>query len=125
MTKALTPTENPKKQSDNTNTPPLTSIAQRLLAVLGRSVGVTAATQRVWCNWFTKYQSSLEPQERCDQKDTQKQQCLTISFITIKHFYQLTYRISKTILRYEGDFGFEQGHDVVSSHITFKVTGVT
>ena len=48
MTKAPTPTEKSKKQRDNTQrTPPKTSITQRLLTDLGRSVGVTIATQLV------------------------------------------------------------------------------
>ena len=50
MTKAPTPTEKSKKQRDNTKTPPKTSITQRLRADLGRSVGVTIATQLVWLN---------------------------------------------------------------------------
>ena len=36
MTKAPTPTEKSKKQSDNTKTPPKTSITQRLRTDLGR-----------------------------------------------------------------------------------------
>ena len=47
MIEALTPTENSKKQSDNTKTPPKTSITRRLRTNLGRSVGVTIATQLV------------------------------------------------------------------------------
>ena len=46
MTKALTPTSKFKKQRDNTKTPLKTSITQRLRTDLGRSVGVTIATQR-------------------------------------------------------------------------------
>ena len=45
MTKAPTPTGKSKKQRDNTKTPPKTSITQRLRTDLGRSVGVTTATQ--------------------------------------------------------------------------------
>ena len=47
MTKAPTPTENPKKQRDNTHTPPKASIKQRLRTDLGRSVVVTIATHVV------------------------------------------------------------------------------
>ena len=48
MTKALTPTEMSKGQSDNTNNATKSSITQRLRTDLGRSVGVTTATQLVW-----------------------------------------------------------------------------
>ena len=39
--------KHPKKQHDNTQTPPKTSITKRLQTNLGRSVGVTTATQLV------------------------------------------------------------------------------
>ena len=45
MTKAPTPTEKSKKQRENTKTPPKTPMTQRLRTDLGRSVGVTIATQ--------------------------------------------------------------------------------
>ena len=48
MTKAPTPTEMSKGQSDNTNNATKSSIKQRLRTDLGRSVGVTKATQLVW-----------------------------------------------------------------------------
>ena len=48
MTKAPTPTEMSKGQSDNTNNATKSSITQRLRTDLGRSVGVTTATQLVW-----------------------------------------------------------------------------
>ena len=48
MTKAPMPTEMSKGQSDNTKTPQKSSITQRLRTDLGRSVGVTTATQLVW-----------------------------------------------------------------------------
>ena len=47
MTKAPTPTEMSKRQSDNTNNATKSSIKQRLRTDLGRSVGVTSATQLV------------------------------------------------------------------------------
>ena len=50
MTKAYTPTGKSNKQGENTNTPPKTSITQRLRTDLGRSVVVTIATQLVWLN---------------------------------------------------------------------------
>ena len=56
MTKAPTPTEMPKGQSDKVTTqttPQKSSIAQRLRTDLGLSVGVTTATQLVWLTWFT------------------------------------------------------------------------
>ena len=52
MTKAPTPTEMPKKQSDNTNNATKSAITQRLRTDLGRAVGVTTATQLVWLTWF-------------------------------------------------------------------------
>ena len=58
MTKGPTPTEKSKKQRDNTNTPPKTSITQRLWTDLGRSVWVTMTTQLVWFNRFTGSQPS-------------------------------------------------------------------
>ena len=49
MTKAPIPTENKKKtQSDNTKTPPKTSITQWLQTDIERSVGVATVTQPVW-----------------------------------------------------------------------------
>ena len=48
MTKAPTPTEMSKGKSDNTNYATKSSIKQRLRTDLGRSVGVTTATQLVW-----------------------------------------------------------------------------
>ena len=47
MTKAPTPAEISKRQSDNTNNATKSSITQRLQTDLGRSVGVTTATQLV------------------------------------------------------------------------------
>ena len=58
MTKAPPPTQNSKKQSDNTKTPPKFSMAQRLLTDLGWSVGVTTATRLVGLNRFAWYQPS-------------------------------------------------------------------
>ena len=77
MTKAPTPTEKFKKQRDNTKKPPKTSITQRLLTDLGRSVGVTTATQLVWINLnrFTGSKPSLYPQKPCNQKDTHLKNC--------------------------------------------------
>ena len=51
MTKAYTPTEMSYGQSDNTNNAKK-SITQRLRTDLGRSVGVTRATQLAWLTWF-------------------------------------------------------------------------
>ena len=53
MTKAPTPTETSKGQSDNTKNATKSSITQRLWTDLGRSVGVTTATQLVWFTGFT------------------------------------------------------------------------
>ena len=43
----------PKKKRDNIQTPPKTSITQRLRTDLGRSAGVTIATRLVWLNLVT------------------------------------------------------------------------
>ena len=48
MTKALTPTEMSKGQSDNTNNATKKSIKQRMRTDLGRSVEVITVTQLVW-----------------------------------------------------------------------------
>ena len=48
MTNAPTPAEMSKGQSDNTSNAKKSSITQRLRTDLGRSVGVTTATQLVW-----------------------------------------------------------------------------
>ena len=53
MTKAPTPTEMSKGQSDNTNNATKSSITQQLQTDLVRSVGVITATQLVWLTWFT------------------------------------------------------------------------
>ena len=63
MTKAPTPTENSKKQCDNTKTPPKTSITQGLRTDLGQSVGVTTPTQLVLLNRFTGYRPFHLPQK--------------------------------------------------------------
>ena len=56
--KPLQPHENPKKQRDNTKTPPKTSITQRLRTHLGRSVWVMTVTRLVWFNRSTGSQLS-------------------------------------------------------------------
>ena len=54
MTKAPTPTEMSKgPKVTKQTTPQKSSIKQRLRTDLGRSVGVTTATQLVWLTWFT------------------------------------------------------------------------
>ena len=58
MTKAHTPKEKSKKQPINTKTQPKTSISQRLRTDLGRSVGVTIATQLVCLNRLMGSQTS-------------------------------------------------------------------
>ena len=52
-------------------TPPKSSIKQQLRTDLGRSVGVTTATQLVWLTWFTG-PPSHSPQQPCNQKNTQE-----------------------------------------------------
>ena len=58
MKKPTTATEKLKKQRDNTNRQPKTSITQRFGTDLGRSVGVTTATKLVWLDRFTGSPSS-------------------------------------------------------------------
>ena len=70
MTKAHTPTEMSKGQSDNTNNATKSSIKQQLRTDFGRSVGVTIATQLAWLTWFTG-PPSHSPQQPCYQKDTE------------------------------------------------------
>ena len=48
MTKAPSPAEMSKGQNDSTNNATKSSISQRLRTDLGRSVGVTSATQLEW-----------------------------------------------------------------------------
>ena len=74
MTKAPTPTEMSKGQSDNPTTPQKGSIKQQLRTDLGRSVGVTTATQLVWLIWFTDLPSH-SPQQPCNQNDTHLKIC--------------------------------------------------
>ena len=54
-------------------TPQKSSITQRLRTDLGRSVGVTTATQLVWLNGFYERQPSHSPQQQCNQKDMARQ----------------------------------------------------
>ena len=70
MTKSCTSTAKSKKQSENTKTPPKSSITQRMRTDLGRSVGVTTATKLVWLNRFTGSQPSHKQHKLCNQKDT-------------------------------------------------------
>ena len=66
--KPLNSPKNPKRY-DNTKTPPKTSITQRLRTDLGRSVGVTIATELVWLKRFTGSKPSHLPQKLCNQKE--------------------------------------------------------
>ena len=50
-------------------------LTQRLRTDLGRSVGVTKATQLVWLNRFTGSQPSNLPHKLWNQKDTQLEIC--------------------------------------------------
>ena len=67
-------TEMSRRQSDNTNTPPKSSITQRLQADLGRSVGVTTPTQLVRLTGL-QVQSSNYSQQKCNGKDTHLKIC--------------------------------------------------
>ena len=55
-------------------TPQKSSIKQQLRTDLGRSVGVTIATQLVWLTWFTG-PPSQSPQQPCNQKDKHLKIC--------------------------------------------------
>ena len=68
MAKAPTPTEKSKKQSDKTENATKTSSTKRLRTYLGRSVGVTTATQLVWLNRFTVSQPS-QPKKTVQSKE--------------------------------------------------------
>ena len=74
MTKAPTPEEMSKGQSDNANNATKSSITQRLRTDLGRSVGVTTATQLVWLTGL-RAQPSHSPQQPCNQKDAHLKIC--------------------------------------------------
>ena len=75
MTKAPTPTEKSKKQSDNTKTPPKLRFTQQLQTDLGQSVGSTIATLLVSLNRFSGSQPSNLPQKPCNQNDTHFKIC--------------------------------------------------
>ena len=53
MTKALHQQKYQKGKVTTQTTPQKSAITQRLRTDLGRSVGVTTATQLVWVTWFT------------------------------------------------------------------------
>ena len=69
MTKAPSPAEMSKGQSDYTNNATKSSITQRLRIDLGRSVGVTTATQLVGLTGLRAKPSNF-PQQLCNQKNT-------------------------------------------------------
>ena len=48
MTKAPTPTEKPKKQRDNTQTPPKTSITQRIVTVVRTTEQDVRNMKKTW-----------------------------------------------------------------------------
>ena len=66
MTEALAPREKSKKQRDNTNTPPKLRLHNDL-SFLGRSVGVTTASQLVWLNRLTGSQPAHSLQQLCNR----------------------------------------------------------
>ena len=74
MTKAPTPTEMSKGAVTTQTTPQKSSIKQQLRTDLGRSVGVTTATQLVLLTWFTG-PPFHSPQQPCNQKDTHFKIC--------------------------------------------------
>ena len=69
MPKAPALTEMSKGQSDNTNNATKSSFTQRLWTDLGRSVGVTTATQPVWLT-VLQGPHSHSPQQLCKSRIT-------------------------------------------------------
>ena len=57
-----------QQKSDNTKMPPKSSIIQLLRTDLGRSVGVTTATQLAWLTGL-RAKPSHSPQQSCEQND--------------------------------------------------------
>ena len=74
MTKAPTPAEKSKGQSDNTNNATKSSITQRLRTDLGRSVGVNTATKLMLFTGL-RAQPYHFPQQKCNQKDSHLKIC--------------------------------------------------
>ena len=72
MTRSNTPTENSKKQSDNTKTTLKNFDYTTIGTNLGPSVDVLTATQLVWLNRFSGSLSSNGQQKLCYQRDTLK-----------------------------------------------------
>ena len=101
MTKPPSPTENCKKQSDDTKTPPKDSITQRLPTDLRRSIEVTTAIQLVCLNLLPGSQPSHLPTKMCNQKDTQKYFVIFVSLPgTCKAYNMWTKNILHLISRY-------------------------
>ena len=65
--KSPTPTEKFQKATWKHKNATKNSITQRLRTDLGRSVGVTIATQLVWLNQLKGSQPSHSPQQLCDR----------------------------------------------------------
>ena len=70
-----------------------TLISQRLLTDLGRSVGMTTATQMVWLNRLTGSKPSHSPQQSCNRghsrrlgKQTQKRRSLNCATLLLNYF---------------------------------------
>ena len=74
MTKTPTSSEMSKGKVTTQTTPHKSSITQRLRTDLGRSVGVTTATQLVWLTGLWA-QHSHSLQQPCNQKDTHLKIC--------------------------------------------------
>ena len=84
MTKApYTSRKSQKGKVITQTTPQKSSITQRLRTDLGRSVGVTTATQLVWLSGL-RAQPSHSPQQPCNQKDTYLKICKSIPYIDNK-----------------------------------------
>ena len=64
-----------QKPTDNTFTPPKTSITQRLRTDPGRPTGAATAIKPVWPNRCTGTKPSHLPQKPCNQKDTHLKIC--------------------------------------------------
>ena len=83
MTKAPTPEEMSKGQSDNRNNATKKLITQRLRTDLGRSVGVTTTTKLVWLTGIWA-KPSHSPKQPGNKKDTHLKICKKPPYIDNK-----------------------------------------
>ena len=86
--KSITSTENVRKQSDNTKTPPKRWIRQRLRTDSGWSVGVTTATKLVWLDRLIEEHDCFENNHLCKLR-------FAFSFLKISSFISYKYSCLK------------------------------